>query len=47
VELDPHEATLLNGTTGTAKIETVPQSLAQRLSRYLSRTFRLDASLSK
>ncbi len=45
VELDPHEATLLNGTTGTAKIETVPQSLASRLSRYLSRTFRLEASL--
>jgi putative peptide zinc metalloprotease protein len=47
VELDPHDATLLNGTTGTAKIESIPQSLASRLSRYLSRTFRLDASLSK
>jgi putative peptide zinc metalloprotease protein len=46
VELDPHDAMLLNGTTGTAKIETVPQSLAARLSRYLSRTFRLEASLT-
>lgn len=47
VELDPHEAMLLGGTTGTAKIESAPQSLAARLSRYLSRTFRLDASLTK
>jgi putative peptide zinc metalloprotease protein len=47
VELDGHDYSLLNGTTGTAKIEAAPQSLAARLSRYLSRTFRLDASLSK
>jgi putative peptide zinc metalloprotease protein len=47
VELDPHGYSLLNGTTGAAKIETAPQSLAARLARYLSRTFRLDASLSK
>jgi putative peptide zinc metalloprotease protein len=47
VELDPHEAMFLGGTTGTAKIESASQSLAARLSRYLSRTFRLDASLTK
>lgn len=47
VELDPHEALLLSGTTGSAKIETAPQSLASRLSRYLNRTFRLDAALTK
>lgn len=47
VELDAGETTLLAGTTGSAKIETAPQSLLKRLSRYLSRTFRLDASLSR
>ena len=45
VKFDPHAAVLSAGSTGTAKIETAPQSLAARLSRYLSRTFRMDASL--
>jgi len=47
VELDVEEAQLLAGTTGTAKIETAPRSLASRAARYLSRTFRLEASLSQ
>ncbi len=45
VELDPHKAVLSAGSTGSAKIKTGPQSLAARLSRYLSRTFRMDAAL--
>ena len=45
VEFDSHDVTFSAGSTGTAKIETAPQSLAARLSRYLSRTFRLDAAL--
>ncbi|MCA9068782.1 MAG: HlyD family efflux transporter periplasmic adaptor subunit [Planctomycetaceae bacterium] len=47
VALDTDKASLLVGTTGSAKIETAPLSLASRLSRYLNRTFRLDASLTK
>ncbi len=43
VRLDPHNARLSAGSTGSAKIKTAPQSLAARLSRYLSRTFRMDA----
>lgn len=46
VALDSHETSLLTGTTGSAKIETAPQSLASRLSRYLNRTFRLDTALT-
>jgi hypothetical protein len=45
--LESEGLALLAGTTGSAKIETAPQSLAARLSRYLNRTFRLDASLPK
>ncbi len=47
VELHSNDGLLLAGSTGSAKIVTAPQSAAQRLSRYLSRTFRLDASLSQ
>jgi hypothetical protein len=42
VELDPHEEPLLVGAAGEAKINVPPQSLLQRLARYLNRTFRME-----
>lgn len=40
VELDDHEHHLLIGAPGRAKIHVAPQTLAKRLYRYLSGTFR-------
>jgi putative peptide zinc metalloprotease protein len=40
VSLAPHDAVLLPGATGRARIDVAPQSLGQRLVRYLSSTFR-------
>jgi putative peptide zinc metalloprotease protein len=42
VQLDPHDARLLLGTTGEAKIRVQPTSLGSRIYRYLSRTFRFE-----
>ncbi len=42
VQLDPHDARLLLGTTGEAKIRVHHLSLGSRIYRYLSRTFRFD-----
>ncbi len=42
VSLDDHEQHLLIGAPGRAKIHVAPQTLAQRLYRYLSRTFRFE-----
>jgi len=42
VALDDHNARLLIGTRGRAKILAEPQSLARRLYRYLGRTFRFS-----
>lgn len=40
VSLAPHDAVLLPGATGRARIDVAPLSLGQRLVRYLSGTFR-------
>ena len=42
VQLDPHDERVLIGAAGRGKIQLEPRSLAWRLHRYLSRTFRLD-----
>ena len=42
VALDDHDARLLPGTRGRAKILAEPQSLARRLYRHLGRTFRFS-----
>ena len=42
VTLDDHDARLLAGTRGRAKILARPQSLARRLYRYLGRTFKFS-----
>lgn len=43
IALDAHRALLLPGAPGRCKIAAQPQPLAQRVGRYLSRTFRFDA----
>jgi hypothetical protein len=45
VALDAHQARLLVGTRGRAKILAEPQPLAARLYRYLGRTFRFSLTL--
>ena len=40
VSLAPHDAALLPGATGRARIDVAPLSLGRRLVRYLSSTFR-------
>ncbi len=42
VALDDHPHALLIGAAGEARIESHPQTLAARLMRYLSRTFRFE-----
>ena len=42
VALDEHDAVLLLSATGKAKIYAPPRPLAQRVYRYLRRTFRFD-----
>lgn len=39
IALDGHDEALLNGAPGRAKITVAPQSLGQRLLRYVSKTF--------
>jgi len=40
IQLDPHALALRLGSRGTARIRVAPQTLGQRLVRYLQRTFR-------
>ena len=42
VSLDPHQHRVLVGSSGQAKIRVVPQSLAHRVHRFLTRTFRFE-----
>jgi hypothetical protein len=42
VSLSGAESSVLIGQAGRAKIHTAPLSIARRLSRYLSHTFRFE-----